>query len=185
MEQKGKKLPLKQVFKIIKAHFAASILIFIFALMLSGALYGENKIPLVIFSVISILMYFLLLYTEAYGIARQDNKRYTAEEPYMLKGFLLSIGVVILTIVLYVIYYFMQKYMPAASIPTLISGTVYIVWTYPFNEIIGLSKGVMAWYGYIIVVFVPVLLSGLGYIAGLKNFDISEKLSKFIYEKKE
>ena len=185
MKKTGKRLPIKQIIKLVKAHLSASVLIFIFATMLSGALYGENKIPLVIFSIISLLTYFLSIYSESYAIARQDNKRYTAEEPYMLKGFLLSIGVVILTIILYVIYYFIQKYVPSPNIWTLISGIVYVVWTYPFNEIIGLNNGAMAWYGYIIVVFVPVLLSGLGYIAGLKNFDISEKISKFIYEKKE
>ncbi len=185
MKKTGKKLPVKQVLKLVKAHLSASILIFLFGMILSGALYRENKIPLVIFSIISLLTYFLSIYLESYAIARQDNKRYTVEEPYMLKGFLLPVGVVILTIILYTIYFFVHRHVPAPSIWKLISGIVYVVWTYPFSEIIGLNNGAMAWYGYIIVIFSPVILSGLGYIAGLKNFDISEKLSKFVYEKKE
>ena len=185
MKEINKKLPLKQVLKLIKAHFAVSILVFIFAMIVSGALYGKSPIPLVIFTIISMLIYFSSIYHEAYNIARQDKKRYTSEEPYLLKGFLLSVGVVVLTIILYIIYYLVWKHMSMSNIWALISNIVYIIWTFAFNGIIGLKEGLMAWYGYIIVVFAPVIFSGLGYIAGLKNFDINEKLSKFVYEKKD
>ena len=87
MKEINKKLPLKQILKLIKAHFLVSIIIFIFAMIISGALYGKSPIPLVIFTIISMLIYFLTIYQEAYDIARRDKKNYTLEEPYKLKDF--------------------------------------------------------------------------------------------------
>lgn len=185
MKEINKKLPLKQVLRLVKAHFLVSILIFVFAMIISGALYGNSKIPLVIFTIISMLTYFSSIYQESYNIARQDKKRYTLEEPYKLKGFLLPVGVVVLTIVLYIMHYLIWKYMSMSNIWASLLSTIYVIWTFAFNGIIGLRQGFMAWYGYIIVVFAPVIFSGLGYIAGLKDFDITAKLSKFVYEKKD
>ena len=75
--------------------------------------------------------------------------------------------------------------MSMTNIWALIPNIIYVIWTFAFNGVIGLSEGYMAWYGYVIVVLAPVIFSGVGYIAGLNDFDISEKLSKFVYEKKE
>ena len=130
-----------------------------------------------------------MLYSEAYAIATRDKKSYTNEEPYLLKGFLLPVGLTILTIILYVLHYAVWTYMSVdgalMSITTWLLNMPYIIWTYAFNGIIGLEKGIMAWSGYIIVVFVPVIFSGFGYIAGLKGFDLTAKLSKYVYEKKD
>ena len=43
----------------------------------------------------------------------------------------------------------------------------------------------MQWYGYILVIALPIVFSGVGYIAGLKDFDMTAKLSRFVYENKE
>ena len=189
MKKLFKYIPIKQMLQIIKGHIIATIFIFLLAMIGAGAIYGKHAIILKIFSIIALLIYFTILYSEAYSIASRDKKSYTSEEPYLLKGFLLPIGLTILTILLYILHYAVWKYMSVdgglISIKTLLLNMPYIIWTYAFNAIIGLEKGIMAWYGYIIVVFVPVIFSGVGYIAGLKNFDLVAKLSKYIYEKKE
>ncbi len=183
-----KKLPMKQMLKIIKSHIFSTILIFILGIASAGAIYGENSFLLIIFSIISLIIYFAMIYGEAYQIAQHDKKKITKEEPFFLKGFLLPIGLAIITILAYVLYYFVWKFMMVGTTFSLVAwllNMIFIVWTYAFNGIIGLGNGVMSWYGYIIVIFVPVIFSGIGYIAGLKDFDMNSKLSKYIYEKKD
>ncbi len=189
MEKLFKYLPPKQMLQIIKSHAVATIFIFIFAMLAAGAIYGKYAILLNIFTVITLFIYFSFIYGEAFNIAKKDKKNYTDEEPYLLKGFLLPIGLTIITILLYVLYYVVWRYMSVnGALTSMVAWTLnmpYIIWTYAFNDLIGLEKGIMSWYGYIIVVFTPVIFSGIGYIAGLKGFDIKEKLSKYIYEKKD
>lgn len=183
-----KKLPIKQMLKIIKSHIFSTILIFMLGIVSAGSIYGENSFLLIVFSIISLIIYFGMMYSEAYEIAKSDKKKTTREEPFFLKGFLLPIGLAIITILAYVLYYFVWKFMMGGttfSLGAWLLNMIFIFWTYAFNGIIGLGNGVMSWYGYIIVIFVPVLFSGIGYIAGLKDFDINSKLSKFIYEKKD
>lgn len=189
MKEIFKKLPPKQIWQIIKSHIFASILIFALAMFAAGAIYGKGSVSLIIFSIISLFIYFIMIYGEAYNIAKSDKKSYTPQQPYILKGFLLPVGLGVLTVVLYLLHYYVWKYMSVndslTSITAAILNMPYIIWTYAFNGIIGLEKGIMSWYGYIIVIFVPMLFSGIGYIAGITNFDLTEKLSKYIYEKKD
>ena len=183
-----KKLPIKQMLKIIKSHIFSTILIFTLGIVSAGSIYGENSFLLIVFSIISLIIYFGLMYSEAYQIAQMDKKKITEEKPYFLKGFLLPVGLTVITILTYILYYFVWKFMmngPTFNLVGWLLNMIFIIWTYVFNGIIGLSNGVMEWYGYIIVIFVPVLFSGIGYIAGLKDFDINSKLSKFVNEKKD
>ena len=183
-----KKLPLKQMLQIIKSHIFSTILIFILGMVSAGAIYGENSFLLGIFLIISIIIYFGMMYSEAYIIAKRDTKKITVEEPYLLKGFLLPLGLTVLTVLFYLLYFFVWKYMMVGesfNLGAWLLNMIFIIWTYPFNPILGLSNGAMMWYGYIIVVFAPVIFSGIGYIAGMKDFDITAKLSKYIYEKKD
>lgn len=184
----SEKLPVKQMLQIIKSHIFSTTLIFVLGIISAGAIYGENSFLLKVFSVISLIIYFGMMYSEAYQIAQRDKKKYTAQEPYFLKGFLLPVGLTVITVLTYILYYFVWKYMmsgPTFNFVGWLLNMIFIIWTYVFNGIIGLGNGVMSWYGYIIVVFVPVIFSGIGYIAGLKDFDMNSKLSKFIYEKKD
>ena len=182
------KLPLKQVLKIVKAHLLSTLLIFVLAMISAAAVYG-TKIGMAIFPVVSILIYFVIVYTEGYEIAKRDKKSYTKEEPYILKGFYLSWGITVITIILYASYYLVWKCMSVDGVLTEISAVLlnlpFVLWSYAFSGIIGLQKGFMHWYGYIVVIIIPIIFSGVGYIAGLKDFDITAKLSKYIYENKE
>ncbi len=182
------KLPLKQVLKIIKAHLLSSFLIFVLSIISVPTVYGiKNGVK--IFAIIALLIYFAMMYNQAYEIADYDKKSYTKEEPYFLKGFFLAWGVTAITVILYIAYYFVCKYMKVDGMMTevfmWILNLPFTLWSYAFSGIIGLEKGFMKWYGYIVITAVPIVFSGIGYIAGLKDFDITAKLSKYIYENKE
>ncbi len=180
------KLPFKQMMRIVKVHFFANIVLFMFGMVFASAVYG-TKFGMILFTTIAMLIYSSVLYSDAYNIAGRDKKSYTKEDPYFCKGFLLPIGLIVITAVLYIMHYLVWKYMTVDAHLTDVSwllNMIFIIWTYASNGIIGLQKGIMQWYGYIIVFIVPVIISGLGYIAGLKNFDPGAKLSRFVYENK-
>lgn len=182
-----KNLPLKQMLKIIKSHAIATICIFFLGMIAAGVVFG-TKIGNCIFTVFALLIYFVVLYSEAYDIAKRDKKSYTQEVPYFAKGFLLPIGLSVVTVILYIMYFFVWKFMAvdgALDIVGVLLNMVFIIWSFAFNGMIGIEKGFLQWYGYIIVIFVPIIISGLGYIAGLKDFDLHSKFSKFVYENKE
>lgn len=181
------KLPLKQMLKIFKSHAMATACIFFLGMFLASLVFG-TEVGKYLFAVLSLLIYAVVLYSDAYDIAKRDKKSYTKEEPYFYKGFLLPVLLSIVTVVLYIIYFLVWKYMAVdgvLNIPGVLLNMIFIIWSFAFNGIIGLGNGYMNWYGYIIVIAVPIIISGIGYIAGLKDFDLHSKISKFIYENKE
>ena len=183
-----KKLPLNQMLRTVKAHSLSTLMIFVLATIAPGITYG-TKIGKAIFAVISLVVYFIFMYLEGYDIAKCDKKSYTKEEPYILKGFYLSWGVTLITVILYFVEYLVWKHMSVDGVLTEIWAVIFnapfVLWSYAFSPIIGLQKGFMHWYGYVVVIIVPILFLGVGYIAGLKDFDMMAKLSKHIYENKE
>lgn len=182
------KLPVKQMLRIVKSHIITSVIMFIIGLFAAVAVFGTT-LGMIIFTIISMLIYFVITYAEAYDIAKRDKKKITKEEPYFCKGFLLPLLMIAITVILYIGYYISWTYLKDArgilGIIRWILHFVFLVWSFPFNIILNPSKGLLNWYGYIVIILVPVIFSGIGYIAGLKDFDISVKMSKFIYESKE
>ena len=177
------KLPIKQVLKMIKSHMIASICIFILEMLMVSVVHGTN-VGSYIFSVFAILVYFVVIYSDSYDLAKRDKKSYTKEEPYFTKGFFLAWGIVVLTAILYVIYAVVwNAYIK--TIPGFLLNLIFRIWISPFRNFVGLSEAYMMWYGYIAIFVIPVIMSGVGYIAGLKDFDMHSKISKFVYENKE
>lgn len=182
------KIPSKQMLEIIKSHTAVASCLFLLGLLAVSVMYGF-KIGMIILIILKLCIYFSVIYETSFKIATHDKKSYTKEEPYLYKGFLLPIGLVVITAILYIVYYLVWKHMTVdgsfVSIVPMILNLPFIIWSYPFNEIIGLREGFMEWYGYIIVIILPVIFSGIGYYAGLKGFDIISAISKFVYEEKD
>ena len=54
-----------------------------------------------------------------------------------------------------------------------------------YSGFLNLRSGIFDVSGVIMFFAVPVLACGLGYLAGYKDFDISIKISKLVYEKKD
>lgn len=182
------KIPTKQMTGVIKSHIIAAFCLFFLGLFAESVVYGP-KIGMIVFVLIEVLVYFSVIYANAYKVATHDKKSYTNEKPYLYKGFLLPIWLIIITVLLYIVYYLVWKYMTVdktfVSVLPRILNLIFVIWTYPFNAIIGLKEGFMAWYGYIILIIVPVIISGIGYFAGLKEFDINSLISKIVYEEKD
>lgn len=141
-----------------------------------------------VFSVFFTLFYFSIVYRKAWDYASHDKKPYVEMTPYKAKGAVLSIGILLLNLILWIAYKFSWTFMTIdgslATYTGVFYNVAYIFNTFMYVGFINLSNGSMNWYGHIIIYAVPLAASTLGYIAGLKDFTLSDKLMPFIYEKK-
>lgn len=180
----SKYLTQDQLAKIIYTHFYSSAMIFFLGIFVfSGVVTSDTGS--VIYSVLTTVIYFFSIYNAAVGICHRDKQSYTRENPYWFKGFLLPIGLLLVSILLYILYFVTWKCMTINSMlysaQGYINNILFMMWTFPFNAFIGLGNGYMNLYGYIIVALVPFIASFLGYFAAYNNYDISSTVSKLIY----
>ena len=68
------------------------------------------------------------------------------------------------------------------AVPAIINMLFYY-WSFPFNGILGLNAGRFMIYTVPVMIVVPIAATSIGYMAGCKNFNISEKINEFMYEK--
>lgn len=173
---------------LVKTHASAAVMMFLFGMLIFAAIITHN-VGSKIFSAITSILYFMGIYNTSYEIALRDKKDYTPEKPFILKGLILPVNLLIITIILYLLYLITWKFMTLngalISPAGFINNFLFLIWSFPFNGFIHLANGVMNWYGYIIVAIVPFIASFFGYLAGYKNFDIYGKFLKLVYEKKQ
>lgn len=174
----------KQIAEIIKIHFFTVCPIALIGLLIFAGVV-TNPVGSVIFSVIATLIYFFSLYDKACDIAKRDKKSYTPEQPYIFKGALLPLGLLVLSVIIYMLYFISWKYMSIDGVIVGVSGWINnficIIWTFPFTGFMTLKNGYMSLSGHLLVYLLPFAACFLGYLAGYKNYDITASISKFVY----
>lgn len=182
-----KNFPYKQSLQLISAHAVSALTIFFLGLLIFAGVI-THSVGSIIFSAVTTLIYFMAIYNTSYNICLKDKKSYTLEKPYILKGLVLAVGILAVSCVLYALYIVAWRLMTVNGTLITAAGWInnflFLIWTFPFTGFIGLSKGVMTWYGYIIVAIIPFTASFLGYYAGYVNFDLYSKFLNLVYEKK-
>ncbi len=138
-------------------------------------------------SVIFMIINFAALYMTSKKFAKLDNKSYTPLKPNKIKGVLFGVFIALVTMILTVMFKiiwikFSNETGLTGVIPIIINAVFYY-WTFPFNGILGLNDGRFMWYAVPIMAALPIAATVCGYTAGCRNFDISEKINKFVYEK--
>lgn len=175
-----------QVASIIVTHSEAAFLFFfvwIFSISITS-----TKVGGLIFSTISTLFYFMMIYSAGYNTVKNDKKSYTELTPVPYKGALLSLGLLVFNIIVLVIYHLSWFF---GSTPEGIStwwslvGNIFsIFWFSPYLNLLNMENGHIALYGYAIILLLHPSACFLGYYAGYKNFDISAKFKFLVYDQK-
>lgn len=141
-----------------------------------------------VMSAILTLVYFSEIYSKAWSCAERDKKPYTETFVYPLKGTVLSIGIVLFCLVMWLLYKFTWHFLvidgAIATLTGFLYNVVFVLNTIMYTGFSAPDSGNIVWYVHLLIYTVPVLASTLGYIAGVKGFMITEKLTPFIYEKK-
>ena len=175
-----------QVASIIVTHIEAAFLFFfvwIFSISITS-----TKIGGLIFSSVSTLFYFMMIYSAGYNIVKNDKKSYTELSPISYKGALLSLGLLAVNIIVLVIYHlswFFGSTPEGISTWWSLAGNIFsIFWFSPYMNLLGMENGHIAFYGYAIIILLHPIACFLGYYAGYNNFDISAKLKFLVYDQK-
>lgn len=172
---------------LVLSHVYVVVLCGVFGL---GAMWWVLDKPVweAVFSVIASLIYFSAIYNKAWECAARDRKPYTETSPYLFKGAVLSVGVLILNLILWLCYKMAWAFLTIdgslATYTGVLYNVLYIFNTFMYTGFINLNQGAMSWYAHIIIYVVPVAAAVTGYIAGLHDFMLTEKLTPFIYEKR-
>ncbi len=167
-------------------QLAASGIVLVFGLV--AFWYFTNiSVAKEILSGIFMLVNFAILYVTSKKFALLDNKPYTPLKPSIVKGALFGCLIAAVNIIFVIIYRliwisFGTETGLSGVFPMLVNAMFYY-WTYPYNGIMNMSEGVVTAYSVAAMVAVPVLATLIGYIAGMKKFELSEKLDEFMYEK--
>lgn len=176
-----------QVVSVILEHLRASTIFFvawILTIRITSSVIGG-----IVYSVIATFFYLTLMYSAGYQALKNDKKSYSPLTPKKYKGALLSLGLLALSILIVIAY--LIAWRVAGDGENLITlwavavNVLYLFWYSPFVGFLGTQKGTISMLGYIIIFVLPTASCFLGYFAGYKGFDISEKLRTLIYEKKE
>ena len=177
-----------QFVNILLTNLKAVAIAFVF---FAGAFYGFIGKPIVkeILSVVFITMYFGIIYSRAHRFASLDKKDYTQTTPSLLKGVLLGVVIALTYVIFLAIYALIWKNIgqdgTINSVPAWIYSLVFWFYTIPYSGIMGLAHGKMMWYSQVLMLLIPILATTFGYLAGLKGFNLMDKMADAIYEKPE
>lgn len=175
-----------QVLSIIITHLEAAFLFF-FVWLLSISVTSGKTVGL-IYSAISSVFYFMMIYSAGYAAVKNDKKSYTKLSPFKYKGALLSLGLLLLNIIIAAIYHISWASgsdTGGISVWFSLAGRVFSVfWFSPYMNLLGMDNGNIALYGYAIILLFHAIACFLGYFAGYNDFDISAKLRFLVYDTK-
>lgn len=176
-----------QILSVITAHIEAAFVLFLiwfFSISITGTRLGG-----LIYSAVSAVVYAAVMYLRGYTTAGNDKKSYTKLSPIAYKGAVISLGLLFLNIL--PIFIYNLSWAIGSDGENLVNiwaigGNAFcIFWFSPYLNLLGMDKGSIAVYGYAVIALLHTIACFLGYFAGYKNFDISEKLRLLVYEKKQ
>ena len=175
-----------QLLSALITHLELSFLFFV--LWIFSISLFETTPGGIILTVIFVLIFAFTLYNASYQAEKNDAKSYTKLEPKWYKGALLPTFILGMNVICIVSYLLVWKFACAdgglTSLWAVAVNAVSLFWFAPYQKLVPLEAGTIGTIGYVCMFTVPILSCFLGYYAGYKNFDLTEKLHKFTYEKK-
>ena len=140
-----------------------------------------------ILSGIFMLVNFAMLYVASKKFALLDNKPYTPLKPSLVKGALFGCFIAVVNMVFLAAFKLVWAKFGVenglSGVFPMIINALFYCWTYPYNGIMNMSEGAVTAYSVAAMIILPVAATLIGYIAGMKKFELSEKLDEFMYEK--
>ena len=170
---------------ILMGHIVSSGVVMILTLI--AFLWAlEKPVLKEILGSIFVLSYALAIYGRAAEMAKRDNKPYSRLKPDMKKGVLFGVMISVTTFIVVLAVKFVWATYSTGNglnnIGSILVNVFYCFWTAPYYGIMGLSKGMVTWYSYVLFAVVPILSTTLGYLAGCKGFEILTIVSRLQYE---
>jgi drug/metabolite transporter (DMT)-like permease len=178
---------------MILRHLIAVLIIIVFEAV-AFWYFLDKPIARQVLAGIFTIVYGLILYSYSRKLAALDNKPYTPLKPDIKWGVLWGLAISATVAVMLVLYKFNWHHFSAVSedgtpyitnIAAIIVNLLFYIWTGPYFGFIDNSGGGIAVYAQILMIIVPIAATTVGYVAGVKNFDLVEKLDSMTLEKNE
>lgn len=177
----------KQAVALVGTYFEMNLLAAIVGILFVTSVLVNSTLN-VIFTLITIAVCLIAVYMKAWDIAESDRTGRSGVKPHIYKGAMLPIGIILFGMILLGAYLFAWRFLTIdgqlSSATAYIYNVAYIVSTFAFNALLGLSEGGASVWGHIIMYLLTIAASTVGYIAGLHDFSVSARLTPFVYEKK-
>lgn len=175
-----------QILSVIIAHIVSATVFFLtwlIAISITGTRIGG-----LVYSSVSAVFYAVTMYSVGCSVAKNDKKSYAKLTPFAYKGAVISLGLGILnvlTVILYKLSWTIGGDSEGLTKLWAVIGNLFsLFWFSPYMNLLGMDKGNMTVYGYLISLLLHTAMCFLGYFAGYKDFDISAKFKFLVYEKK-
>ncbi len=172
-----------QTWMIFSEHLKIIGALFIIYGLVAGTL-SVKPIFKEIISVIFMLIYFIFLLIKAGFIAKTDIKDYTPTNKSYKKaiifGGIISFSNLLLWAILKTVFTLING---EDGIFSFVLSAVFKLYTIPYNGIMGINGADIMWYSLVMMIVLPVISVLSGYCAGIKKFDFSKYISRFIYKK--
>ncbi len=169
-------------------HIIAALIIIVFEAIAAWGFLGKDRVVarMIVASVFAVV-YFGLMYGYARKLALFDRKSYTPLQPELKWGVMWGImiaAVMALMLVLNKLNW--SCFSNGNGFTNNVSRVFYIIfliWTAPYFGFVFYANGNIPIYISAIMVISPIVSCILGYLAGMKDFDLISKLDKLTIEK--
>ena len=133
------------------------------------------------------VVYGLVIYSKASKLAGFDAKTYTPLEPHIKWGVLWGVAISATVLAWCIIFrlnwiLFSTDGKMTEIIPVIVN-LIFYVWTSPYFGFMSDSGAEIPAFAGALMLAVPIAASTLGYLAGMRHFDIIEKLDSLTVEK--
>lgn len=177
-----------QIGYMILHHLLAALICGVFEAV-AAWYFLDKQIARYIVAGVFTVIYGLLVYGSARKLSLLDNKPYTPLRPNIKWGFIwgLSIAatVAVFTLIYKLNWLIFSEGNGVTNIFAVILNILYYVWTAPYFGFMPDMGGNIPAYTIVLMMAVPIAASALGYWAGIKKFDLLEKLDSLTFEKEE
>lgn len=164
--------------KLLWNHVLFVILTIVFMPIFGWLIKKDNG--MLIFSYVVSILYFLMIYSDVWEIARKESKPYSEITPNVIRGLLFGIFASVVSIIMVLLYYLDKIGILDLSIqlgeePFRIMNFIYRIWMPMFLGFFeAYGETFPAVFG--LVVLVLPLASFLGYLAGMHQFSLQDKI---------
>ena len=177
----------QQFGSLLLRHIGADVVSFVFGIVAFAWLL-EDGVWKVIFSVIFSIVYLGIVAAGAKKIAVYDMKEYSPMTASYKKALLLGLGLCAITAVIFLLYKMSWLLMSENEQIITMTGKFYNMlfwcWCFPWYGFLGSDIANVPVYVVAIVMLIQLVSVFIGYVAGMKNFDIADKILPMMYEKR-
>ncbi len=179
---------LRQCVNMVCTHLAACGITAIFIFIAFWVFMFEGIWDYVM-GIVFLLVYFGMIYSASKRQQERDRRGFTVTGVNKKKGFLFGGVLCAVMLVIYILYKMSWALMSMNGMIVTATGHIYNFlfgfWNMPIFASLDTVGGNAQWYIMIFMYIAAFSASVLGYYAGIKNYNISERIDQSMYEKKD